>query len=83
MEPSEIVLMRAGHYFDAGNGSCYGATVAHVERSAGEIEGTVNLQCLYQGGHTFVRHEVPVVASPSVDDTSNSFHLTRDCPWVR
>jgi hypothetical protein len=75
----DILLMRAGHYFDAGNGHCYGATIAHV----GDEGGTVNLSCLGEGGDPFPRHEVPVKGTPSLDDTKNSFHLTRDCPWSR
>lgn len=73
----DIVLMRAGHYFNAGNGGCQGATVAHVG------DGWVNLAVLEQSGTTVSRTSVPTSDTPSTDDTSNSFHLTRDCPWGR
>lgn len=80
----DIVLMRAGHYFNAGNGGCQGATVAHVFSQANdEHPALVNLSVLQQDGSAVSRTSVPVAVAPSTDDTSNSFHLTRDCPWGR
>jgi hypothetical protein len=73
-----IVLTRAGHYFDAGNGSCSAATVCHVWS-----ETVVNLQVLNGNGDAVSRTSVAVNATPAVEDTSNSFHLSRDCPWGR
>lgn len=74
----DIVLMRAGHYYDAGNGGCQGATVAHVWSQT-----VVNLQVLNSSGDAVTRSSVPVNPTPAVEDTANSFHLTRDCPWDR
>ena len=79
----EIVLVRAGHYFDAGNGSCRGATVAHVFEDANGTPTAVNLQVLYQDGTSFQQTSVPLSAFPTTADTRNSFHLTRECPWER
>jgi len=75
----QLVLARAGHYFNAGNGTCSAATVAkvHGEGSA------VNLSVLEADGTTYQRTSVPVNPTPAVEDTTSSFHLTRDCPWGR
>lgn len=74
----EIVLARAGHYFNAGSGSCSTATVAHVND-----DGTVNLSVLKVDGTPYSRTDVLVKADASREDTTSSFHLTRDCPWER
>lgn len=74
-----IVLGRIGHYFDAGNGGCSTAIVVHVFED-GDL---VNLTAFNQGGTPYSRTLVPLEVAPKIEDTSNSFHLTRDCPWVR
>jgi hypothetical protein len=79
----EIVLARAGHYFDAGNGSCRTATVAHVFEDANGTATMVNLSILDAAGGAVQRTSVPVRAIPTINDTVNSFHLTRECPWAR
>lgn len=78
MDP--IVLGRVGHYFDAGNGSCSTAIV--VGTFDGDT-GLVNVQAWHRDGAPFSRTSVSLEASPSTDQSSNSFHLTRDCPWAR
>lgn len=78
-----IVLARLGHYFDAGNGSCATAIVVNTDVS-GELDiPVVTLRAWHHGGEEFGRTDVPVVAHPSTDDSNNTFHLTRDCPWGR
>lgn len=77
MDLSEIKLTRAGHYFDAGNGACHSATIAHVFDGG----NAVNLSVLSQDGAQFERTSVPVKDYPSVDDTKSSFHLSRACPF--
>jgi hypothetical protein len=79
----EIVLMRAGHYFDAGNGSCRGATIAHVFEDQNGTATAVNLAILEISGGAFSRSSVPVAPFPTINDTTSSFHLTRECPWER
>jgi len=79
MEPDEIVLCRDGHYFNAGNGGCQAAKVAHVFGEG----AAVNIQVLDQSGQASTRTSVAVKPTPAIEDTSNSFHLTRQCPWGR
>lgn len=82
-EQGEIVLGRVGHYYDAGNGSCATALVVDVAVQ-GELDiPVVNIQAWHHGGTPFSRASVPVVAHPSTDDSNNTFHLSRDCPWGR
>lgn len=79
----ELVLARAGHYFNAGNGGCQAATVAHVENDRNGDPLWVNVQVLTQGAQPEARTSVPYMPAPTVDDGRNSFHLTRECPWER
>lgn len=74
-----IVLGRIGHYFDAGNGGCSTAIVVHVF----DGDSLVNLTVFNQGGTPVSRTSVSLEAAPAIEDTANSFHLNRDCPWSR
>lgn len=79
----EIVLARAGHYFDAVIGSCRTATVACVHEDRNRTPGSVNLSVLEHSGRAFELTSVPVNEAPELGDTTSSFHLTRSCPWGR
>lgn len=79
-----IVLGRVGHYFNSGNGSCSVALVTDVT-NPGQLEGLIDVNVVgwTHGNSSFGHEDVPVVAAPTKDDTTSSFHFTRDCPWSR
>ena len=79
-----LVLGRIGHYFDAGNGSCRTALIVGTfSTTEGQQAPIVNLTAWAHGGDPFTRSSVPVVQEPTVEDSSNSFHLGQSCPWAR
>lgn len=94
-----LVIMRAGHYFipNGNDGTCQGATVAHVGRNANGVD-VVNLRVLQHDAEEVVRLDVVVLGIDAVpplpqeiaDLKSNlratdtaSFHFTTQCPWGR
>jgi hypothetical protein len=75
-------ISTAGHYFDAGNGSCQAAIVTKTYwAEQPDKVVAVNVVGWNHGGTGFARTSVPLDPAPTKEATANSFHTAEDCPF--